>query len=191
MAEDKNREAFEKCLTGILVRVIDFLKFAEAKNAALLAFCSAWLLAFLTLMTRDPAPPTSVLATMKVAFGPFLISALLALWSFLPRLNASAFHRDPGADRNLLYFGHIADFDAGAYMLRVRERYMPDEGHLSTDRHLFDLSAQIAINSRIVRTKMRLFYTASTLLLIGISVLGLGITLVDMQALLTRLGVSA
>lgn len=42
MVKNDQQEAFEKILTSNLMRAIDFVKFAEAKNAALLTFNSAW-----------------------------------------------------------------------------------------------------------------------------------------------------
>ena len=42
-------DAYEKILTANLQRTIDFLKFAEAKNAALLALASAWVVAIFNL----------------------------------------------------------------------------------------------------------------------------------------------
>jgi hypothetical protein len=41
--EDRRLEAFEKILASDLQRAIDFLKYADAKNGALLTFASAWL----------------------------------------------------------------------------------------------------------------------------------------------------
>ena len=51
MAKNDQQEAFEKLLSSVLGRVVDFLRFAEAKNAALLTFSSAWILASTTLLT--------------------------------------------------------------------------------------------------------------------------------------------
>jgi hypothetical protein len=42
MASDP-QDAYVQMLTANLQRVLDFLKFAEAKNAALLALVSAWI----------------------------------------------------------------------------------------------------------------------------------------------------
>jgi hypothetical protein len=50
MAKNDQEEAFERLLTTSLARVIDFVKFAEAKNAALLTFNSAWIVAGVTLL---------------------------------------------------------------------------------------------------------------------------------------------
>ncbi|WP_439360539.1 hypothetical protein [Bradyrhizobium sp. DASA03007] len=43
--KDDQEDAFEKTLSTQLNRNIDFLKFAETKNAALLTFSSAWIMA--------------------------------------------------------------------------------------------------------------------------------------------------
>jgi len=40
---------YEKLLTANLQRAVDFVKFAETKNAALLALSSAWVVAALNL----------------------------------------------------------------------------------------------------------------------------------------------
>jgi hypothetical protein len=44
MSNTEQRDALDKALSGVLSRTIDFLKFAETKNAALLTFAKAWLL---------------------------------------------------------------------------------------------------------------------------------------------------
>jgi hypothetical protein len=53
MTTKEQREALEKTLTGTLSRTVDFLKFAETKNAALLTFASAWLLALANVLASD------------------------------------------------------------------------------------------------------------------------------------------
>lgn len=58
MAKNDQQEAYEKHLTATLARVIDFVKFAEAKNAALLTFSSAWTLATINILNKfDVTPP--------------------------------------------------------------------------------------------------------------------------------------
>ena len=53
MATTEQRETLEGALSSTLSRTIDFLKFAETKNAALLTFASAWLLALASLLASD------------------------------------------------------------------------------------------------------------------------------------------
>ncbi|MDR9820597.1 adenylate/guanylate cyclase domain-containing protein [Rhizobium hidalgonense] len=47
--KNDQQEAFERVLVTSLARVLDFLKFAEAKNAALLTFASAWIIGSINL----------------------------------------------------------------------------------------------------------------------------------------------
>lgn len=85
MAKDDQQEGFERALTSTLARVIDFLKFAEAKNAALLAFSSAWIIGSINALTKVPALPPSWQTAFTVALPLFAVSALVAMASFLPR----------------------------------------------------------------------------------------------------------
>jgi hypothetical protein len=56
MTKGERREAFRQVLSASLARVIDFLKFAETKNAALLTFASAWTFASINVLTGERAP---------------------------------------------------------------------------------------------------------------------------------------
>ena len=56
MAKVENGEIYEKVLLGKLQRVIDFLKFAEAKNAALLTLSSALTIAIGNLLLNATLP---------------------------------------------------------------------------------------------------------------------------------------
>jgi hypothetical protein len=49
--KDDQEEAFEKILSTQLGGTIDFVKFAETKNAALLTFSSAWIIGTINLLT--------------------------------------------------------------------------------------------------------------------------------------------
>ena len=53
MADWTQKETAEKALGSTLSRTVDFLKFAETKNAALLTFASAWFLALANLIAGD------------------------------------------------------------------------------------------------------------------------------------------
>ena len=54
---DDQEEAFEKILSSQLTRTIDFVKFAETKNAALLTFSSAWIIGAINLLTGQATLP--------------------------------------------------------------------------------------------------------------------------------------
>src|SRR5262245_57066815 len=68
MSANEQQEAFEKLLGSNLARVFDLVRFAETKNAALLTFASAWILAMLNLLSSD--------RTLPPGFAPALLGAL-------------------------------------------------------------------------------------------------------------------
>lgn len=171
MAKDDQQEGFERALTSTLARVIDFLKFAEAKNAALLTFSSAWIIGSVNALTRVPGLPPDWQTAFTVALPLFAASALVAMASFLPKTLLSRFHRDPEQAKSLLYFGDIATFAPGAYKERVRDRYYPPEAESATRNYLDDLSIQIAVNSQITVRKLRFFYVGALIVIVAIIVL--------------------
>jgi hypothetical protein len=84
-------EAYEKLLIANLQRALDFLKFAEAKNAALLALSSAWFVATINLESSTKPIPGALAVSVVFAIFCSLCSALLASLSFLPRLHLPGF----------------------------------------------------------------------------------------------------
>lgn len=155
-----SEEAFEKILVSNLQRAIDFLKFAEAKNGALLTFTSAWTLATIGIVSNSGSLPACVLTGLKVTL-PLMISAGgFALASFIPRTNLPRFLGGPRAGphpKNFLYFGDIASMTASEFERAIRERYLPKDGHATTDDYIHDLSIQVFVNSQITHRKLRLF----------------------------------
>lgn len=120
--KDERREAFGGVLSASLARVVDFLKFAETKNAALLTFASAWTFALINLLTGGRVPAGILGSALWLALILFSTAAVVALVSFLPKLRLHVLHRDPMQPKNLLYFGDVAEFDTAGFQTRVRER---------------------------------------------------------------------
>ena len=172
MAKNDQQEAFEKLLSSVLGRVVDFLnRFAEAKNAALLTFSSAWILASTTLLTGTALNDDWRIG-FAVALPLFVAAALIAVVSFLPKTHLPNFHKDPEQARALLYFGDAASFAPAAYRERIRERYYPPDGESATRNYLDDLSIQIAVNSQITARKLRFFNTGAYAVLLAFVALG-------------------
>lgn len=67
MAKNDQEEQFEKIMTANLARIVDFLKFAETKNAALLTFCSAWILAILGALASQKSLPEFLTAGLRLS----------------------------------------------------------------------------------------------------------------------------
>lgn len=152
-------EAYEKILVANLGRVIDFLKFAEAKNGGLLALSSAWLLASINLECGGHALPGALRSTVPLTFVLTLCAALLAAWSFSPKLHLPRYLGGKKAGphpKNLLYFGDIASVTPKMLEENIRSRYYSEKAKFR-DEYLHDLTVQISVISSIVLRKMRLF----------------------------------
>jgi hypothetical protein len=188
MAKNDHREAFDKILSSTLSRVLELLKFAEAKNAALLTFASAWMVATINLLSTDRALPEGLPTALKVAFILFILAALVAMWSFLPKLKVDVFHRDPLQHKNLLYFGDIATFDTGVYRTRVRERYMPCDGPPTAESYLDDLAIQVAVNSKIVSRKFAIFNIGAGLIAMAILMMAIPFIRIGVNLIFVRSG---
>jgi hypothetical protein len=171
MTDWAQRETAEKALASTLSRTVDFLKFAETKNAALLTFASAWLLALANLIAGDRISDRGSRIAIAVAILLFAVAALTALFSFLPKLNLANFFRDPSSNKSLLYFNDIAAFEPTAYLQRFRERYANDPEQSISDAYLHDLAVQVSANSSITRRKFLIFNIGAGFVLLALAVL--------------------
>jgi hypothetical protein len=152
-------ESYERMLTANLQRAIEFLRFAEAKNAALLALASGWAIAGVNLEGNGRTMPGRFPFFVPLAVLFSLCAAVLALWSFLPRLHLPSFlggKRAGPHPHNLLYFGDISALTVKSLEAEMRSRYYPQEA-TPRGEYTHDLITQISVNSTIAMRKMRLF----------------------------------
>jgi hypothetical protein len=169
MGTPNRDEAYDKLLTALLGRVLDMLRFAEAKNAALLAFASAWIVGIVNLLSSGKPIPPGYHGVCLAALPLFIIAATVAIASLLPKLQTSTFTGDAkGQFQNLLFFGDIADMTVDGFRNDVRDTYRQTDD-APTDAYLRDLEAQIAINSQIARRKHRMFNVGAMAALIAIA----------------------
>jgi hypothetical protein len=179
MAKNDQQDNYEKLLSANHTRMIDFVKFAETKNAALLTFCSVWIGSIITLLraNNNPLPmgyDKAFLATLPL----LVIAALISLKSFLPKFLHN-FHQSKG-EMNLLYFRDIADCKVDNYGKAASERYLPQPDWSYTEAYLEDLTAQIAIQARIADQKFKAFHRAGWIVLVafGMMALPIAVTLI-------------
>jgi hypothetical protein len=165
MPDNKNLEAFEKLLTANLGRVNELMRFAEAKNAALLTFSSAWILFVGGLYTKDAG---SVSWIVLVGLLAFTVAAAISIISFLPKLKINIFHTEVARSKGLLFFGDIAMLDNIAFRQRVTVRYLASDDKLLTGEYLDDLCAQISVNSKIANSKFLKFNAGAWFALAGV-----------------------
>lgn len=174
MAKNDQQDAYDKVLTASLARVIDFVKFAEAKNAALLAFCSGWTVAIANLITKENPVPGAYGDVLPVSGSLFLIAALMALYSFIPRVKLGDFFKGEAKvsrELNLLFYGDVSEVAIDDYPARLKARYLPEEKHSATDKYFSDLSCQIHVNSTIASRKFGLFKMATWVTLLALIIL--------------------
>jgi hypothetical protein len=84
-----NSEQLERILLASLARAIDFVKFAETKNAALLAFASAWALAVTTALSTQPLDTITTIG-LQVSRTMLVVAIVTVVLSFRPRLTTLA-----------------------------------------------------------------------------------------------------
>ena len=144
----------EERLRYILSTVNEWLKFAEAKNGALLAADTAILFGIFKL-----ASELSGLQACVSYFAIFLItsSAVSCLLSFIPKLKIPLleFERKRGKEDSLIFYGHIARYDPQSY-LEVLFAQSGVEPPTNSSIEI-DYAKQIITNSRIALRKYRCF----------------------------------
>lgn len=169
MGTTNHDEAYDKLLTALLGRVLDMLRFAEAKNAALLAFASAWILGMVNLLSSGKPIAPGYYYLILAALPLFILAATVAIASLLPKLQTSTFTGDPkGHLQNLLFFGDVAEITVDGFKNDVRAAYRQTSG-APTDAYFADLEAQISINSKITRRKHRMFNFGAVAALLAIA----------------------
>lgn len=174
MAKNDQQEAYDKLMTASLARVIDLVKFAEAKNAGLLAFTSAWVVAIANIMTKDNGPPPLFAWALPISGSIFLICAGLALWSILPQVKPGKLFQeedDAEGEANLLFFGDISAEAIKDFPARAQRRYLPQAECSTTPAYLADLALQIQVNSKIANRKYKLFQRAAWLAMLSLGIL--------------------
>ena len=164
----------ETRLSDLLTRVIDWLKFAEAKNTGAVGLSSTGLGVIVTFLVAGPPLPT--LAGIGLGLGAItlMLSLMLAVASFLPTTNLEkqlvGERERPNPTDNLLYYGHLARYEPRALTRAIAEMYFEHEGEeYAPGKLAIDLAGQVVTNARITVRKLALF--KYSLLLFGFGVL--------------------
>ncbi len=150
----------EDRLRYILSNVNDWLKFAEGKNAALLAANSAVVIGALRLVDGKVFLFQWAEYYFYFFIGVFALSGVLCLLSFVPKIEIPWLLPTSLSDEkdNLIFYGDISGYDPSSY---VRALHAQDGTILKTiDPFEEDLAEQAIINSRIALRKYQLFNLA-------------------------------
>lgn len=159
----KNVEEF---LEKQLQSMTNWLTFAEAKNAALVAVNIA-IIAFLADILKEYFVWFTIITIVLIC------SSAISIWSFFSDGTRKASRKSKGKDEavkpNLLFWGDIAKSKgAEGYLAQVVDRYFPDHWEeAKTAAICIDLANQIVILSRIAARKFYLFNLALKILILA------------------------
>lgn len=157
----------ETRLQFIFSNVNEWLKFAENKNAALLAANSAVLFALIRVVSSQTFAPLLQFYTFIVILL-LLFSAGCCLISFIPstRFVTPSPDQAPKPEDNLLFYGDISHYETRSYLhaLYDQEGQKPEKFPQVEE----DYAEQIITNSRIALWKYNWFAVALWLALTAI-----------------------
>ncbi|MFI8981783.1 Pycsar system effector family protein [Ectopseudomonas khazarica] len=144
-------------LESIFSNTNEWLKFAEAKSASLIAGNLA-LIFGITEAAKDSTTNILVLTLAIAAISQLLISSIFLLISFIPSLQIRAFDIDtPGDGKNLIYFANIKNQTPYEFARKIKEA--SDCTEKITDYQIM-LAEQIINNAKITNKKYQLFKIA-------------------------------
>jgi hypothetical protein len=153
-------------LLSIFHNVNDWLKFAEAKNAALLAFSGTGMTATLTVLATAQSLPTFLRFGLLISTSLLCICTLLCALSFIPKTNLEKLlwlrsqpskKLHPSLTDNLYYFGDLRKYSAGELLNAVNVHYFNSIVTQPYSKECSDVAIQITINSDIASFKFQTF----------------------------------
>lgn len=147
-------------LSETFLNVSEWLKFAEQKNAALIAFNSAMSVGILAVM---PSVDASICWLRCLGFASIFflwLGAVVSLWSFIPAVRIPKPRDWSGGllDDNLLFFGHIAKHTPKSYLDAVLK--LTESTDVTPSRLDKQYAEQIVTNAQIAMRKYNLFADA-------------------------------
>jgi hypothetical protein len=170
---------FSAKLLLIFQNVNEWLKFAEAKNAALLAFSGTAVTAILTVLVTATSLPVSLRVALLISTGSLSICTLISALSFLPKTNLekilwlrnrpSSAIPQPEATDNFYYFGHLQKYNADNLLEALNIHYFNDG--MTPNKECRDIAVQVTVNSGIASMKFQFFTYALSFLIAAIVII--------------------
>lgn len=171
--------AITEKLLSILQIVNDWLKFAEAKNAVLLAFCGAAITAVVTYLSTASTIPKSFGTGLLISIFLLCISSLICSLSFLPKTDIEHFvwlKTKPARKSksslkdsdNFYFFNNLKKYDSNDLLEAMNRLYFEGKIQKPYRKEDLDIAGQITINSEIASTKFMFFRIALWLLIFSI-----------------------
>jgi hypothetical protein len=164
-------------LEDLLESVNGWLRFAEAKNLALITISGAGLWAIIQLLVSREV--NQLLVWYLAQFVILLAVALIAgLISFLPLTSYSILVPTGAASEkdNLAFFGHLAKYRRSQLLASFATAV--DAAESDTQQFHEMLAEQIIVNSRIALAKYRMFEVGAYAFLLGLTTPILGLLVI-------------
>lgn len=143
----------EERLRYILTTVNEWLKFAEAKNGALLVADIAILFGVFGLLNES----TGQRVFIYLAIVLVIVSAISSLVSFIPQLKVFPLisKKRKGGKASLIFYGHIAEYEPQSYVEALHVESGAEPTVIASIE--VDYAQQIIMNSRIAMRKYLCF----------------------------------
>lgn len=158
----------DEFLEKVFANVTTWLTFAEAKNAANIAFVIACIAAIYSIQT--------VTLLLNIVVFILIVSGALSLFTMYPQLGTKVIFKTKNTDvSNLIYFDTIKEYNENSYLQQISQKYFDINAYIPTQYQL-DLTKELIYNSSLVSCKCKLFRIALffdiiALLLLAISVI--------------------
>lgn len=144
-------------LKDIFENVNNWLKFAEAKNGAIIAVNSALIFGISRIFLVNDIQNIFVKLYLFIFIFLLLVSTVIALLSFVPKLDYPyLFFSKKSKNDNLLYFGDIAKYAEAEYNKKIKKIVSKSE-NIELEKFYIN---QIVINSKITYIKYKQFEIA-------------------------------
>jgi hypothetical protein len=137
-----------KDLLEIFKNVNDWLKFAETKNATLIAFNSGVIFGIYRIKSHDSVEANeTLLAFLTLCTVVFIVSIIYSLFSFVPRVKMTkAGLFSSSKDKSVIHFECLKRMSVNSILIEI----LGDREFTSLEK---DLALQIKINSMIASRK--------------------------------------
>ncbi|MBE9032214.1 hypothetical protein IQ266_20960 [filamentous cyanobacterium LEGE 11480] len=170
-------DALPQKLLVIFQNVNEWVKFAEAKNAVLLAFAGAAVTVTTTALVTAQAMPFFWQVALSVTTGWIGICAFLCAVSFIPKTNLEKIlwlKQKPSEQQrlkktdNFYFFGDLRKYRPEELLEAINYYYFNNEFTLPHGKECEDIAAQIVVAAQIANMKFTLFTYAIYSLLIAL-----------------------
>jgi hypothetical protein len=175
-------EKFIDKLLKLFQNVNDWLKYAEAKNAVLLAFSGAVITAVVTYLSTASKPLASLKIGLLINVSLLALCSLITAVSFLPKTDLEHFNwlnskpskvnnRNLKPTDNLYHFGDLQKYKSSELVDAINNSYFNGSINQPYKKEHLDITNQIITNSQIAIIKFSLFTKAIWILILSILVI--------------------